>query len=431
MYLTTKIHISQGSCGSEYCTALKMLCYHAARMYNVGLYSVRQHYFDTDKYLSYYENYHLCKTNENYSLLLTDTGQQILRIVDRDMKSFFSLLTLKKSGKYSEEIRLPRYKDKDGLTSYAVQGRSVRVHGNKARIGLTKEFREKYGFAYRYIEFTIPKNVDAQSLKEVRIIPCFNGTEFDVEFVHSRKETEASMSNGVLSIDPGVSNLLTCTAFSNGKPDAFIIDGRRIKSINCYYNKAMARLKGIYAKDPKVQDTTARMRRLINGRKNRLDACFNSISKYITDYCLANGIGTVVIGYNKGQKQEIDMRKENNQNFAYIPFYKLRRKLMNRCALCGIKYESQEESYTSKASALSLDEIPNYGDKDIPEFSGYRKTRGTYKVKGMDGAVINADVNGSINIYRKYLKCKSNADLSADDVRAFVNRPVMRVSALR
>ena len=102
MYLTAKIHISQGSCGSEYCTALKMLCYHAARLYNVGLYSVRQHYFSTEKYLSYYENYHLCKTNENYHLVLTDAGQQILRIVDRDMKSFFALLRLKKDGRQCE-----------------------------------------------------------------------------------------------------------------------------------------------------------------------------------------------------------------------------------------------------------------------------------------------------------------------------------------
>lgn len=178
MYLTAKIHISQGSCGSEYCTALKMLCYHAARLYNAGLYSVRQHYFSTGEYLSYYDNYHLCKTNENYHLVLTDAGQQILRIVDRDMKSFFALLRLKKDGKYSDNVKLPRYKDKTGLTSYAVQARSIRIHGDKARIGLSKNFRELYGFTYRYMEFTLPKNVDAKSLKEVRIIPCFNGTEF-------------------------------------------------------------------------------------------------------------------------------------------------------------------------------------------------------------------------------------------------------------
>ena len=88
MLLTTKIHIDSTYKDFD---ILYHLCYHSARMYNVGLYSVRQHFFNTNQYLSYYDNYHLCKTNENYSLLLTDTGQQILRLVDRDMKSFFAV----------------------------------------------------------------------------------------------------------------------------------------------------------------------------------------------------------------------------------------------------------------------------------------------------------------------------------------------------
>lgn len=427
MYLTAKIHASKATCGVQYCTALKAMCYHAARMYNVGLYSVRQHFFNTEEYLSYYDNYHLCKENENYSILLSSTGQQILRLVDRDMKSFFSLLNLKKEGKYSEEVHLPHYKDKTELMSCFVQGQMVRIHDGKARIGLTKELREMYGLDFRYLEFTIPSNVNTSAIKEVRVVPYFDGTEFDIEFIHYKPEAELSTAQGILSIDPGVSNLLTCTAHSNGRPDAFIIDGRRIKNINCYYNKAMVRLKSIYSKDKKVQGTTARMRRLINGRKNRINACFDAIAKCITDYCLANGIGTVVVGYNKGMKQDVDMGAVNNQNFVFIPVYKLRQKLMSRCALCGIAYVSQEESYTSKASALDLDAIPNYGCDDIPTFSGRRVKRGLYKSADMQ---INADVNGSINICRKYLKCKSNADLSADDVRAFVNRPVLRIDAL-
>ena len=80
MLLTTKVHIDNGFKDFQ---VLEKLCFHSARMYNVGLYSVRQHFFDTGEYLSYYDNYHECKTNENYSLILTDTGQQILQLVDR------------------------------------------------------------------------------------------------------------------------------------------------------------------------------------------------------------------------------------------------------------------------------------------------------------------------------------------------------------
>lgn len=154
MLLTTKVHIDKSFKDLE---VLKMMCYHSARMYNVGLYSVRQHFFNTGEYLSYYDNYHLCKTNENYSLLLTDTGQQILRIVDRDMRSFFGLLKLKKLGKYSNPIHLPKYKDKEGMMTCSVQGRSVRIRNGKARIGITKELMEKYNFSNKFVEFTIPK----------------------------------------------------------------------------------------------------------------------------------------------------------------------------------------------------------------------------------------------------------------------------------
>ena len=123
MLLTTKVHIDNSFKDFQ---VLKMMCYHSARMYNVGLYSVRQHFFNTEEFLSYYDNYHLCKINENYSLLLTDTGQQILRLVDRDMHSFFGLLKLKKLGKYSNPIHLPKYKDEEGLmTCYIISMKNI------------------------------------------------------------------------------------------------------------------------------------------------------------------------------------------------------------------------------------------------------------------------------------------------------------------
>lgn len=95
MYLVTKVLQTQQKSEVDL-SILKNLCYHSARLYNVGLYSVRQHYFNTQSYLSYYSNYNECKNNENYKILLSDCSQQILRLVDRDIQSFFRLLTLKK-----------------------------------------------------------------------------------------------------------------------------------------------------------------------------------------------------------------------------------------------------------------------------------------------------------------------------------------------
>jgi len=56
-----------------------------------------------------------------------------------------------------------------------------------------------------------------------------------------------------------------------------------------------------------------------------------------------------------------------------------------------------------KASFLDNDEIPVYGElEETPLFSGTRIYRGLYQTA--DGHLINADVNGSYNIMKKYLE---------------------------
>ena len=430
MLLTTKVHIDNDFKDFQ---VLKMMCYHSARMYNVGLYSVRQHFFNTEEFLSYYDNYHLCKTNENYSLLLTDTGQQILRIVDRDMHSFFDLLKLKKIGKYSNPIHLPKYKDKDGMMTCSIQGRSVRIRDGKARIGITRELMEKYCFPNKFVEFRIPKNLlSVTKFNELRIIPQYGGKQFSVEFIYDSSQLpsyEQAQGDGFMSIDIGMDNLMACTVFSNGQSRQFLIDGKPLKSINAYYNKTIARLKSEYSKNKGISSqNTKRMLRLYNGRANRINDYFNKAVSLLVRKCIEMGVTTVVVGYNKEMKQDINIGKTNNQNFVYVPFHKLRQKLQCKCELHGIEYVFQEESYTSKGSCLDMDFLPKFGDKDIPQFSGKRIKRGLYR--SSDGSLINADINGSVNILRKYFNERKWNWTFQDHVRAFVNRPCQRVNPL-
>ena len=430
MLLTTKVHIDNSHKDFQ---VLGGMCYHCARMYNVGLYSVRQHFFNTEEFLSYYDNYHLCKTNENYSLLLTDTGQQILRIVDRDMHSFFGLLKLKKLGKYSNPIHLPKYKDKEGMMTCSIQGRSVRIRDGKVRIGITKELMEKYGFSKKFIEFTIPKNLlSVTKFNEVRIIPQYSGKQFSIEFIYDSSQLpscEQAQGDGFMSIDIGMDNLMACTVFSNGQSCQFLIDGKPLKSINAYYNKTIARLKGEYSKNKGISSqNTKRMLRLYNGRANRINDYFNKAVSLLVRKCIDMNVTHIVIGYNKEIKQEINTGKANNQNFVSVPFYKLRQKLQCKCELHGIEYVSQEESYTSKASCLDMDCLPKYGVETAPQFSGKRIKRGLYR--SYDGGLINADINGSVNILRKYFNERKWNWVFQDHVRAFVNRPCQRVNPL-
>ena len=430
MYLTTKIQVLKDNKMGINIDILNKLCYHSARLYNVALYSVRQHYFNTQTYLNYYGNYHECKDNENYHMLLVDNSTQILRLVDRDMNSFFKLLKMKQVGKYSASVHLPRYKRENEISTYFCCGRTCRIQKNGiVEVGLSKEFREKYGLTEKKLALPIPSNLrNVTEFKEIRIIPQYGGRQFSIEYIYeSNKDIQQAAGDGYISIDLGVDNLAACTIFSNGGVQQFLIDGRRLKNINHYYNKKVAMLKSEYSKNKNIpSQDTPRMLRLMNGRNNRINDYFNKSVKLIINSCLANNVSTLVIGYNKGQKQEINTGRVNNQNTVMIPYFKFRQKLQYQCELHGIKYCPQEESYTSKASALDNDRIPTYGDTDIPNFSGKRTHRGLY-VSG-DGTPLNADINGSVNILKKYFKERKSNGVNPDDVRAFVNAPCQRLS---
>jgi IS605 OrfB family transposase len=143
-------------------------------------------------------------------------------------------------------------------------------------------------------------------------------------------------------------------------------------------------------------------------------------AKKIIDYCITHDIGTLVIGYNETFQRNSDMNKRNNQNFVNIPYGKLRSKLEYLCELNGIIFVKQEESYTSKASFWDRDNIPVY-HADNPQsyqFSGTRIRRGLYKTA--DGTLLNADVNGALNILRK----SSVVDLSVLYSSGEVDTPV-------
>lgn len=429
MYKTTKVLQTINNHEVDL-SILKAMCYHAARLYNVALYSIRQHYFNTNSYLSYNSNYHECKNNEHFKILLSDCSQQVLRTADRDMQSFFRMLILKKSSKYSDRINLPHYKKQEQVMTCPIQGRSCRIQKNgTVAIGLTKEFREKYNISERRILFTIPKNIrHITQFQEIRIIPLYNGKEFSVEFIYQDNTVKPqAKGNGYMSIDLGVSNFAACTIFSNGDACQFLIDGRRLTNINHYYNKSISKLKSDYSKNKSLDSVyTNRMIRLINGRNNRTTDYFNRVCHLLVNTCIDNGVTKLVIGYNKGQKQGINLGAVNNQKVVSIPYHKFRQKLEQLCTEHGISYISQDESYTSKASALDMDAIPTYGVGEAPiTFNGKRIHRGLYR--SSDGSVLNADINGSINILRKYVKERNENWVYQDSVRALVNVPCQRV----
>jgi putative transposase len=117
----------------------------------------------------------------------------------------------------------------------------------------------------------------------------------------------------------------------------------------------------------------------------------NKAARLVINHCIDNGIGTLVFGWNQGQKDGVNMGRKNNQKFVQVPTARLKDRISQLCEQYGIRFVETEESYTSKASFLDSDILPKYGEK--PERwkeSGRRVQRGLYR--SADKTEINADL---------------------------------------
>ena len=108
------------------------------------------------------------------------------------------------------------------------------------------------------------------------------------------------------------------------------------------------------------------------------------------------------LGKNVGWKQESKMNKVANQSFIQIPHAVFINLLGYKCRKHGLNLSVTDESHTSKTSWLD-DESPQHHE----QYLGKRVKRGLFK--SADGSLINADVNGAMQIVRKVFP-KAKAD---------------------
>ena len=408
MYLTLKQQVKHLS--KKEFKNLKYLCHIAKNLKNQAIYNVRQHYFKNKKYLSYNENYKMLKNSENYKKLNSNMAQQILKEVDESFKSFFALLKLAKNGQYNGKIKLPNYLDKDGFTTLVIG--FVRLKDDMLIVPYSNSFKK----THQEVKVKLPSVLKDKKIKEIRIIPKQHSRYFEIQYIYEVEEVQRELNKeNVLGIDLGIDNLCTCVTNTGA---SFIIDGRKLKSINQYYNKINAKLQSIKDKQ-KIERTTLRQKRITRKRNNRINDYLSKAARTIVNYCLNNDIGKLVLGYNEDFQRNSNIGSINNQNFVNIPYGKLRDKLIYLCKLYGIEFKLQEESYTSKASFFDGDEIPIYDKENLQEyiFSGKRIKRGLYQTS--TGKLINADCNGALNILRK----SKVVDLSVLYNRGELNTP--------
>ena len=371
------------------------LCFNSKNLYNAALYQFRQSYIDKKrKELSWIDIYKLFVKEEqvDYKRLQSKVANDVLRKLGNNITSFKGLLKAKKEGKIKNKVRLPKYLHK-------TQGRFLVEFNNQA---ISKK-RDKNGYLIvspRDLKLTIPTR--REGVKQVRIVPQLN--YYVIEVVYEAQEEEMRTGVVVGAIDLGLNNIATIV--TNDKKNPLILSGKKLKSINQYFNKNIADRQ---EKLPREVYTSKEIERLWTKRRNKIDYETHKISKYIVELMDERNVSKLIIGNNIGWKQGINLGKRNNQNFVNIPYRKIIDQIIYKCQMKGIEVIVREESYTSKASFLDYDYIPTINEDDeVKDFSGERVKRGLYRTN--KGKRINADVNGAYNIMAKesldYIKTK-------------------------
>jgi putative transposase len=358
--------------------AIDQAAFASKNLYNAANYEIRQAFIHQSVYLSYEEMHQRMKSHEAYQALPRKVSQQVLRLLDKNWKSFFAACKAyqKHPEKFLGRPKLPKYKDKQ-------QGRNILVYTIQA---ISKPALRQG----KVIPSGLPIVVETRcaQVDQVRIVP--KQGFYVVEVIYEQPETQADVDPSLYAgIDIGIDNLATLTSNKEGFTPR-IVNGRPLKSINQYYNKRKADLQSI------LRDTrfTARMERITNKRTRRIDHYLHTASRRIIDLLVADQIGTLVIGKNPNWKQEVNIGKRTNQQFVCIPHARFIDMLTYKAQLVGIAVIVTEESYTSKCSFLDREPI---GKHEV--YAGRRVKRGLFRAS--TGHYINADVNGSYNILRK------------------------------
>lgn len=374
---------------------ISKLCKVSNNLYNQALYVFRETLKNESKWLSYFELDKILRNTKNldgkinYRLLKAQCSQQVLKLLDNNIKSYYrSIQDYKKHpNKYKEKPGLPKYRKRGSEFNLYYPNQSCIIRNGK--IILSKKLFVDIPQYEKYSGLL-------ENFKQVRMLPNYAGYRIEVIYEVEDIEIPKSKEDKIASMDLGIDNLATLVS----EDFTYLFSGKFIKSYNRLFNKKLAKLNSI--KDlQKIKGTTKRIKKLYYERDLYIEDVFHKISRRIVNLLTNSGITKLIVGYNKGWKQEVNMGKKNNQKFTQIPFARLISYLEYKCELVGIEIVTHEESYTSKCDSLAFEAIGKHEN-----YLGKRKKRGLYQ--SSTGKLINADVNGALNIMRKVVDDSSN-----------------------
>jgi len=367
---------------------LLRLCRISKDLYNQALYIIKTNLRNENRFTFYGELDKVLKDTPNlngeinYRKLKAQVSQQCIKVLDKSIKGYVKSIKDWSNHKenYKGKPNLPKYKQKYDYNQLIYTNQCSTIKDGK--IFFSKDLCIRIPQWNKYKD-------KLNNFQQIRVNPKNGYTE--IEIIYESEEYSQSVDpKRFASIDLGLGNLVTLvTDFS----EPIIYSGKQIKSKNRFFNRNVSYLKSI-AETNNNRKSTKQINKLWDKRNEQLTDLFHKVSRHIVNTLIQNNIGNLIIGHNNGWKDSINIGKVNNQKFVMIPFDKLISYLKYKCEMVGIAVIEHEESYTSKCDALSFERICKHDN-----YNGKRIKRGLFQ--SSVGKLINADVNGSLNIMRK------------------------------
>ena len=379
-------------------------------------------FFNGEGMISAYDMFDVMSTFD--SPLPAKVKQQVIMQVAKNIKSFYE----------NKNAKLPKYLD-------SRTGRANIILTNQAisRIKFDKENKISFNFQNEMFEYDITnlKNklqLTFADIKQVRVVYKFK--KYQVILVVNEKQKQKTSGSKIMAVDLGLDRIMS-VVYGTSK---VLFDGKQLKRINHRFNRSLAKLqserdllknqwiklqcklekmdydavfyyelsmefnfneekyKKLIRKQSHITNRLKKLEKIIartyENRNNRLKYCLHWLSRRLIELCVSNGIGKIVIGYNKEWKQDINLGKRTNRNFVQIPHKTLIDYIQYKAAEYGIVVKLQEESYTSKCSFLDHESVQKHA-----AYKGKRIHRGLFQSKY--GKQIHADINAAYNIAKK------------------------------
>ncbi|MHB1418019.1 MAG: RNA-guided endonuclease InsQ/TnpB family protein [Bacillota bacterium] len=388
---------------SSVALVLGHLTYAARKLWNVANYEKNNWIKSSGiPYPNWFAQKKRLKDHFWYKNLPSQSAQELLHTLDGAWKSFFKL----KETNGVENPKPPKYKQENFNVKYLKDGFMV-LSGNRIRLAIPRQLRsylhDKFDLKDTFLYVDVPNHLqlEAEHVKTLEFKPLHDGKYELIAVVEvPDQEEEPKVSEKFMSIDFGINNFLACCLYDGS---SHVFSGRQLLAINRYFDKTNSYYNSLSdsqqtAKGVHHPKQSKRVKKLYEKRRRQVKHLLHAITRAAIDLAIEHGVETIILGDLTGIRKEKIYGAQVNQKFHKWPFRKAMQLIGYKAVLAGIAVVKITEEYTSQTcSVCKPTPTQEYAHKPN------RKHRGLYVCKDC-GTVINADVNGAINIAKKYLE---------------------------